>query len=107
LNNPTGDLCITDGTRVALDGNTFVVFSNFRDTPNGMIITHIPLAALRAPTDEEKASGTPIWVGYKDSEFAPGWGAAVYWQNNHYGVVVYKDGGQTVYEDTGAVCGWF
>jgi hypothetical protein len=104
---PPAPPATTDGTRVALDGSLLLVFSDFRDTTNGMPITHIPLASLLAPTDEQKASGQPVWVGYQDSEYARGWGAAVYWQNSHYGVVVYKDGGKTVYDDTGAICGWF
>jgi hypothetical protein len=104
-NNP--ELCITDGTRIALEDNTLLVFSDFRDTTNGMPITHIPLQSVPAPSDEQKAANVPVPLVYQDSEYAPGWSVALYWQNNHYGVIVYKDGGKTIYEDTGAICGWF
>jgi len=100
------ELCLTDGIQVTLEDNMLLIFSDFRDTTNGMIISQIPLRSLRAPSDEEKASGLPILAAYKESEFAPGWSVAIYWQNEHYAVVVYTDNGQTVYEDTGAICGW-
>lgn len=103
----TPELCITRASRVSFEDNLLLVFSDFTNTANGMAITHIPLSSLRAPTDEEKASGLPIWLAYKDSEFAPGWSVAVYWQANHYGFVIYTDYGKNVYDDTGAICGWF
>jgi len=104
----TPELCITGGTRMAYqaDRNIIVVYSDFEDSNrNGMIITEIPLGAIPAPSDEQKASGQPIGLLYKDSEFAPGWSLGLYWQNSHYGVQVFKDG--NMFDDTGAICGWF
>jgi hypothetical protein len=99
-------LCITHETRVALnDRGVLTIFSDFGATPNGMIITEIPLRSLRNPTDEEKAAAAWVPLTAKDSEFAPGWSVGLYWHDNHYGVQVFRDG--TLIDDTGAICGWF
>lgn len=105
----TPDMCLTTGTRMSLnDRNMLSIFSDFGDhNPNGMLITEIPLGAIRAVTDEEKASNAWVPLAFKNSEYAKGWSVGIYWHDNHYGVIVYKDGGQTVVDDTGAVCGWF
>ena len=86
--------------------NIIVIYSDFEDgNPNGMIITEIPLPSIPAPSDEQKASGQPIGLISKDSEFAPHWSIGLYWQNSHYGVQVFNDG--HLFDDTGAICGWF
>jgi hypothetical protein len=82
-----------------------LIFSDFQATPNGMIITEIPLRVLRNPTDEEKAADAWVPLIAKDSEFAPGWSVGLYWHDNHYGVQIFKDG--TLFDDTDAICGWF
>jgi hypothetical protein len=103
---PTHDICQTRGSRIAVEDGLLTVYSDFgAHNPNGMIITQIPLSSLRSPTDQEKAAGTTVNLTSKNSEFAPGWAAAVYWQADHYGVTVYN--GETIVDDTGAVCGWF
>jgi hypothetical protein len=110
ISGPVGtDICITERSRVAIgDRNMLVIFSDFGDqTPNGMTITQIPLSSLPAPTDEQKAANAWVPLIYKDSEYAPDWSVGLYWHDNHYGVIVYKDSGKTVFDDTGAICGWF
>lgn len=97
-------LCITPGSRIGFEDNKLLVFSDFSSTANGMLISEIPFSSLRAPSDEEKASGQPILVGSKASEFAQGWFVEVYWQNDRYGVVIYNNGGNSVYDVTGASC---
>lgn len=93
------DVCITPQTRIAIKNDVVSIFSNFVDgNPNGMLITELPLSAIRAVTDEEKALNTPILVVSKDSEFAPGFHVDLYWFDNHYGVVV--TGTESFYDDT-------
>jgi hypothetical protein len=103
------EMCTTTGSRVSVnDRGMIAIFSDFGPhNPNGMLITEIPLGAVRNPTDDEKASNAWVPLAYKESEYAKGWSVGLYWHDNHYGVIVYKDGGQTIVDDTGAICGWF
>jgi len=99
------DVCLTEQTRMAVKDNVVSIFSNFVDgNPNGMLITEIPLSAIRAVTDEEKASNMPILLVSKDSEFAPGFHVDLYWFDNHYGVVV--TGTESFYDDTNNCAGF-
>jgi len=94
------DVCVTPHTNIAIENDIVSVFSGKKDgNPNGFLVTEIPLKDIRAVTDEEKATGKPIWVYGTDSEFAEGWHVDIYWQDNHYGAVITGDGG-SFYDDT-------
>jgi len=103
---PSSDECYTPTTRIAFNARGMIeIFSDYANTPNGMLITEIPLRSLRNPTDEEKAADAWVLLASKDSEFAPGWSVALYWQHSHYGVQIFKNG--QLFDDTTAFCGWF
>lgn len=88
------------------DRNVIQVFSDFTDkNPNGMLITEIPLSAVRAVTDEEKASQKSIVLLTKDSEYAKGWTVVLYWYNNQYGAIITGEGG-AFRDDTTPECGF-
>jgi hypothetical protein len=106
VNPSASELCITTGTRVSVERSKLLIFSDFgAHNPNGMMITEISLSSILAPTDEQKTADAWVPLAYKDSEFAPGWSVGLYWHDSHYGVQIFKSG--ALFDDTGAICGWF
>jgi len=92
------DVCNTHWTTIAVKNGIVSVFSGKNDdNPNGFLVTEISLKDIRAVTDEEKASGKPILIVSKDSEFAKGWHVDIYWHDNHYGAVITSS---LFYDDT-------